>query len=128
MPLAGIRRINRTQIGDLQYNASWISRFWASAMKCIVFRCSKKQEMYLYVPYLDSEEAVIEKLPDGLTKLTGQIERVMELELGPDRKLARVERDDVIDAIVNKGFYLQMPPANILKNDTSILDMPSDTF
>jgi len=96
-------------------------------MKCIIYRCSKKQEMYLYVPYLDDEEAVKNQLPEELLKLTGRIEKVMELDL-TERTLARVDRDVVIDALSKKGFYLQMPPSHVLQNDSTVLDDSSDTF
>ena len=49
-------------------------------MKCVIFRCSKKEEMYLYVQHRDSEEELLQSLPDGLENLTGRLEKVMELE------------------------------------------------
>ena len=97
-------------------------------MRCVIFRCSKKQEMYLYVPYQADPDAVLQGLPDGLEKLTGRLERVMELELTPDRKLARARVQEVMAALADKGFYLQMPPSEVLVKDDSMLDNPSDTF
>jgi len=97
-------------------------------MKCVIFRCSKKAEMYLYVPYRDEEDALLNDLPAGLEKLTGQLEKAMELELSPDRKLARAKAKDVIAALQEKGFYLQSPPNELLRKDDSMLHDPSDTF
>jgi len=99
-----------------------------SIMKCIIFRCSKKAEMYLYVPFAESEDAAIERLPSDLMKLTGRVEKVMELELSPGRTLARVSRDDVVAGLKQKGFFIQMPPSDILQSDSSVLDQSSDTF
>lgn len=84
--------------------------------------------MYLYVPYQDDEQKILENLPSGLMNLTGKLTRVMQIELLPDRKLARANVADVIEALQTKGFYLQMPPSDLLKNDTSILRDESDTF
>jgi len=34
----------------------------------------------------------------------------MDLELTPERKLARVSAVDVLNGVIQNGFYLQMPP------------------
>jgi len=97
-------------------------------MKCLIYRCDKKQEMYLYVPFFEDEQVALDQLPDELNSLTGRLEKVMELELTPERKLARVDSAEVIKALSIKGFFLQLPPADILAKDISVLDDRSDTF
>lgn len=97
-------------------------------IKCIVFRCCKKQEMYLYVPWQEDEDKLLTELPDGLTTLTGKLEKVMELELTPDRKLARANVAQVMAELAEKGFYLQSPPNELLIKDESMLNNPSDSF
>ena len=97
-------------------------------MKCVIFRCSKKDEMYLYVPFKDDEATLLDDLPDGLQKLTGRLEKVMELELTAERKLARANVDDVKSSLKEKGFYIQMPPNDLLRKDDSMLHNPSDSF
>lgn len=97
-------------------------------MKCLIFRCSKKSEMYLYLPWQEAEEALLAGLPEGLRQLTGNLERVMELELGSDRKLARANVNDVMAALADKGFYLQMPPNELLRNDKTMLADDTDGF
>lgn len=97
-------------------------------MKCVIFRCSKKPEMYLYVPYREAETALLKDLPAALTSLTGQLERVMELELSPARKLARARVEDVMVALQEKGFYLQSPPNALLQKDQGMLYDPGDSF
>ncbi len=84
--------------------------------------------MYLYIPFQDDEQQALDKLPEQLNQLTGRLERVMELELTPQRKLARVKSVDVLDALSSKGFFLQMPPADILAKDVSVLNDSSDSF
>ena len=97
-------------------------------IKCLIFRCSKKQEMYLYVPFQENEADALAKLPDGLLILTGKLERVMELELTAERKLARADVQVVMAALQEKGFYLQSPPNELLRSDDSMLHDPSDSF
>jgi uncharacterized protein YcgL (UPF0745 family) len=97
-------------------------------MKCVIFRCSKKDEMYLYVPYQEQEEKLLSDLPDGLQQVTGRLEQVMELELSPERKLARANVEEVIASLEDKGFYLQMPPNELIRKDDSMLHNPSDSF
>ena len=84
--------------------------------------------MYLYLPYSENEDKICQELDKDLLTLTGQLVKVMELDLTPDRKLARVNVNDVMDALENKGYFLQMPPNEIIKNDDSMLHNPDETF
>jgi uncharacterized protein YcgL (UPF0745 family) len=79
-------------------------------MNCRIYRCAKKQEMYLYVLCDEHGDTDIEGLPAGLLKLTGNLEKAMDLELTPERKLARADVTEVMESLNEKGFYLQMPP------------------
>jgi len=97
-------------------------------MKCLIFRCSKKEEMYLYTPYKEKEQDAIDALPDGLLKLTGRITLVMELVLSPEKTLARADVNDVMSSLKDKKYYLQSPPNAILRSDESMLNNPSDGF
>ncbi|MEO0442362.1 MAG: YcgL domain-containing protein [Pseudomonadota bacterium] len=73
---------------------------------CAIYRCSKKQGMYIY---LDKDKDMGE-LPDALKKLTGRLELAMTLVITPAKKLAHAPAEDVLAAIDKQGFYLQMPP------------------
>ena len=81
------------------------------ALKCSVYRSSKKEGMYLYVPREDSFESV----PEELLGRFGTPGHVMDLALTADRKLARVDVRDVLNGLQQKGFYLQLPPSETLK-------------
>ena len=97
-------------------------------MRCVIFRCNKKDEMYLYVPYRDIEDELLNDLPVELSKLTGRLDKVMELELSTDRKLARANVEDVIASLKERGFYIQMPPNDLIRQDSSMLKDDSDSF
>ena len=73
---------------------------------CTIYRSPKKEGMYLYV---DKKEN-LERVPESLLKIFGKPAFAMTLMLGPDRKLARVDRDEVVLAIAEQGYFLQMPP------------------
>ncbi|MCG7895995.1 MAG: YcgL domain-containing protein [Candidatus Thiodiazotropha taylori] len=75
-------------------------------MSCCIYRSSKKDEMYLYVP----EEGDFSNVPDALLKRFGRPEKVMELTLNSSRKLAREEVSVVMQNLTTQGFHLQLPP------------------
>lgn len=79
---------------------------------CEIYRCAKKEGMYLYVDKKDG----LNKLPDSLVKQVGKTELAMGLIITPDKKLAHAKATDVLAAIKAQGFYLQMPPS--LYSDT----------
>ena len=79
-----------------------------------VFKSLKKLDTYLY---LDKSQN-FEELPSALRDSFGQYELVLEMELSPERKLARADANQVLADIALKGFYLQLPPSiNELRNE-----------
>lgn len=79
-------------------------------MRCTVYRCSKQDEMYLYL----RADLQPEQLPEALRQRAGRLTQVMQLELGT-RRLARVDVDKVMEKIAADGYYLQMPPNGVIK-------------
>ena len=77
-----------------------------SPVICTVYRSSREAELYLYVK---RDEGLARVPPDLLAKL-GKTSEVLTLRLTPDRKLARVRAADVLLALADKGYYLQLPP------------------
>lgn len=74
---------------------------------CAIYRCSKKEGTYVYV----DKEAGLEPIPQLLLKQLGNTELAMTLLITSDKKLARANVEEVLAAIEEKGFYLQMPPS-----------------
>ena len=72
----------------------------------IIFRSSRKAETYLYMP----ATAEFEALPEPLRKQFGAPIYVMDLVLTPERKLALVDVEQVMQAMKEEGFFLQFPP------------------
>jgi uncharacterized protein YcgL (UPF0745 family) len=81
-------------------------------IKCEVYRCGKKADTYLYV----KDGVDLEDLPDELLDLLGELTPFLKLELSESSKLARVETDDVLLALADQGYYLQLPPGEVLKS------------
>ena len=76
-----------------------------SQLTCYIYRCSAKQDMYLYL----AEKDRFELLPEQLAKSLGRTDFAMELELSADKKLAREDPRKVMDNLEKQGFHLQMP-------------------
>ncbi len=70
-----------------------------------VFRSSKKSDTYIFV----RRDHDWEELPESLRNIFGQPVHAMDLVLTPDRKLARTTGQQVLEALEEKGFHLQMP-------------------
>lgn len=75
-------------------------------MHSFIYKSLKKAELYLYLEKKDDFSAVPQALYDSL----GPLVFVMELQLTPERKLARESADKVIVSLKAKGFFVQMPP------------------
>ncbi|MBZ2167887.1 YcgL domain-containing protein [Marinobacter sp. F4216] len=70
-----------------------------------VFRSSKKDDTFIFVRRGQDWE----ELPDALKDIFGQPVHSMDLVLTPERKLARTTGKQVLKALEDRGFYLQMP-------------------
>jgi len=81
-------------------------------IKCEVYRCSKKADTYLYL----KAGMQTEDLPDGLKALLGDLSQFLDLELSQSSTLAQANVDDVLSALLEQGYFLQMPPGERLKS------------
>lgn len=75
-------------------------------MLCFIYKSLKKEELYLYLDKKDD----FSSLPEALLQTVGKLEFVMELELTPERKLAREKSEKVLAGLAEKGFFVQLPP------------------
>ena len=76
-------------------------------MYCCVYKSLRKQQTFLFV----LQEDDFSRVPEPLLKALGEIEKVIELELTPGRQVARGEARYIMDDLLEKGFHLQLPPA-----------------
>ncbi len=75
-------------------------------MQCFIYKSNKKNELYLYLNKQDDFSSI----PEAILKSIGQPEYVMQLEITPERKLARENATDILKGIEENGFFIQMPP------------------
>lgn len=82
-------------------------------MNAYIYKSSRKSELYLYITQKDDFSKVPQALYDSMGK---EPIFVMEIELTPERKLAREDVNTVIKNLETKGFHVQIPPsiANII--------------
>ena len=75
-------------------------------MKCFIYRGTRKQETYIYLPSKDQ----FDHLPENLLALLGRLEFAMELDLASINTLANADLEDVKMKVRSEGYYLQLPP------------------
>ena len=82
-------------------------------MIAYIYKSSRKEGLYLYIAKKDDFSNVPQALYDSMGK---EPIFVMDVELTPERKLARENVDTVIKSLETKGYHVQMPPptANII--------------
>ncbi|MDG3087509.1 YcgL domain-containing protein [Vibrio hannami] len=74
-------------------------------MFCSIYKSSKKEGAYLYIPKRDD----FSQVPDQLLETFGKPTFVMLIKL-EDRQLAQVDIEKVKASISEQGFFLQLPP------------------
>jgi len=79
-----------------------------------VFRSSKKSDTYIFV----RRGQKWEELPESLRGIFGNPIHSMDLVMTPERKLARTTGEQVLNALAEKDFFLQMPE----EQDSYIVD------
>ncbi|SFT83677.1 YcgL domain-containing protein [Halomonas saccharevitans] len=82
-------------------------RMRGDKLLCEIFKSARKEGMYLYV---DKRQG-LDEVPEALLEHFGKPISAMTLILTPEKSLGRAQAGDVMAAIREKGYYLQMPPA-----------------
>ena len=75
------------------------------ALAVKVLRSSKRADTYLYMREMDEYL----DLPEALQSQFGEAEAFLSFELTAERTLAIADAEAVLRAILEQGFYLQMP-------------------
>jgi hypothetical protein len=78
---------------------------------CHIYKTRKKAELYLYL--LNEDD--FSDIPEDILRYFGTPEKAMAVELTPQRKLARVDVNEVLKSLDKNGFYIQMPPSQFEK-------------
>lgn len=75
-------------------------------MHSFIYKSLRKTDTYVYLRERDGFDA----LPASLRETLGALVFVLEIELSPERRLAREDPLTVIGNLERRGFHLQMPP------------------
>ena len=75
-------------------------------MPVFVYKSLRKPDIYLYVPARDAFDAV----PEAVQAPLKPWQFVLEFELTPGRRLARVDAGVLAVNLAERGFHLQFPP------------------
>lgn len=73
---------------------------------CEVYRSPRREGMYLYVQHSDG----LAQVPESLLERFGRPQSALVFRLHGQRRLARASAMEVLNALMERGFYLQMPP------------------
>lgn len=71
-----------------------------------IFRSPREEGLYLYV----RKDEGLSRVPEALLQRFGKPVSAMVLVLTPDKQLARVAAEKVLQALEDQGYYLQLPP------------------
>ena len=77
-------------------------------MHAHVYKSLKKADTYVFLAARDD----FGRLPEPLRTQLGPMQFVLEVELAPERKLAREDPAVVRENLALRGFHLQFPPAS----------------
>lgn len=75
-------------------------------MLCAIYRSTKRDQTYIYIENRDD----FSRVPEELVKNFGKPVFVMLLALDKRDRLAGADIDKVRNALIEQGFYLQVPP------------------
>ncbi len=90
-----------------------------------IYRSSRHELMYVYLPAraeVETPSADLSVLPEALLQRFGSPVYTLSLDLTPERKLAAADATQVLAAIKEQGFYLQMPPTLNVERTTQTPD------
>ena len=78
------------------------------SLDCRVYRGKRKPDAYVYV---DGREDLA-RVPQQLLQQLGGVELALQFELSETRRLVHASATEVMHALAEQGFYLQLPPGD----------------
>lgn len=79
-------------------------------MRCFVYKSLRRAETFIYL----AERDAFERIPEALRRPLGELQFVLELQLGPQRKLAREDAAVVRANLAAHGVHVQFPPNSVI--------------
>lgn len=95
-------------------------------MHCDIYKFSKRDEMYVYIArpgYPDDTDEIkdwLSVLPKDFCAGLGVSKFVMHLDLEATPVLARVDKAEVLAKLKSQGYFVQMPPQDIMRRQAEM--------
>jgi len=95
-------------------------------MHCDIYKFPKHPDMYVYIArpdYPDDTDQIkdwLSVLPKDFRAGLGTSKFVMHLDLSNTKKLARVDKEEVLAKLQEKGYFVQMPPADVMRRQAEM--------
>lgn len=89
-------------------------------MHCDIYKFPKHDDMYVYIArpdYPDDTDDIkdwLGVLPKDFRAGLGVSKFVMHLDLSTTKTLARVDKDEVIAKLKSQGYFVQLPPQEVM--------------
>lgn len=77
-------------------------------MHAYIYKSQRKPDTYLYLARKNDFDC----LPAPIRERLQPFEHVLDIELTPERRLAREDPATVRSNLADRGFHLQMPPSS----------------
>lgn len=74
-------------------------------MLCFVYRSTRRDQTYVYLAKRDD----FQSLPADLSERLGPLQLVLEVDLDPQRRLAKEDARAVLANLQERGWHLQLP-------------------
>ena len=85
-------------------------------MQVYVYKGVNRDDHYLYL----ASELEYADIPEALLSMLGDLSKVLEFDLTPDRILVQADAKQVRADILQQGFYLQMPKKDMRAEEDRI--------
>ena len=95
-------------------------------MHCDIYKFSKKEDLYVYIARPDYPNDTTEIkdwlaiLPKAFRQAIGREAFVMHLDLANTQKLARVDKQEVLEKLQSQGYFVQMPPQDVMRRQAEL--------
>ncbi len=95
-------------------------------MHCDVYKFPKHDDLYVYIArpdYPDDTDEIkdwLGVLPKDFRSRLGTSKFVMHLDLQATKKLARVDKDEVFSKLKSQGYFVQMPPQDVMRRQAEL--------
>jgi len=84
---------------------------------CFVYRCAKKQDMYIYL----AEENNFDSIDENLKRALGELTFALALDLNENTKLAKENPVKVMANLKAQKFHLQLPAETSIESLMAII-------